>query len=219
MVNATTSTLATMGSNELLRFTNCQALLPDGSLPSDISTYSLHVDPVSGKIVDGQEAFFDGKSAFTQSIDLDGDFLVPGFIDVQINGGYGVDFSDFDDSSASSDDASAAADYLARFDTFAQRILETGVTSFVPTIITQKAESYRKVSPPLPIGGNVESQRTDFLLAGYRCIRSFRCLHRGPDQARRLLWGITAKDRSCRRTKRAPTARRSSERPKMASRR
>lgn len=141
-----TSTSAGSSGRQLLRFTNCQALLPDGCLPTDISTYSLHVDPAIGRIIDGQAAFFDSKSAFTQTIDLDGDYLVPGFIDVQINGGYGIDFSDFGDEQASLPLEQVAAQYLERLDSFARQILETGVTSFVPTIITQKAEVYRQVS-------------------------------------------------------------------------
>lgn len=123
--------------SSLLRFTNCQALLPDGNLPVDPTTYSLHVDPSTGKIVDGQSAFFDAQTAFTETIDLEGDYLVPGFIDVQINGGYGVDFSEFDGDQA---------EYLEKLDEFSRRILETGVTSFVPTIITQAGEAYRQVS-------------------------------------------------------------------------
>ncbi|EST07677.1 Metal-dependent hydrolase, composite domain protein [Kalmanozyma brasiliensis GHG001] len=136
MPTSTTSS----ASEGLLRFTNCLALRPDGSLPSDPTTYSLHVDPAAGKIVDGQSAFFSSSLAFTSTIDLGGDYLVPGFIDVQINGGYGVDFSEYDGD---------AKTYLDALDLFAQRILETGVTSFVPTIITQNAERYREILPLL----------------------------------------------------------------------
>ncbi|GAK63560.1 putative n-acetylglucosamine-6-phosphate deacetylase from carbohydrate esterase family CE9 [Moesziomyces antarcticus] len=139
-----TSTASTSNgrSDGLLRFTNCQALLPDGTLPADMTTYSLHVDPAVGKIIDGQSAFFDAHAAFAHTIDLEGDYLVPGFIDVQINGGYGVDFSELDEASP----AQADKKYLAGLDLFATRILETGVTSFVPTIITQKSDAYRKAS-------------------------------------------------------------------------
>lgn len=135
-----TSTTLPHPSSGLLRFTNCQALLPDGSLPLDPTSYSLHVDPLSGKIVDGQSAFFDQLTAFSTTIDLEGDYLVPGFIDVQINGGYGVDFSDLKEQHVTGER------YLEKLDEFATKVVETGVTSFVPTIITQVAESYRKVS-------------------------------------------------------------------------
>ena len=141
---STTPSHTTEYPSGLIRFTNCQALLPDGSLPADPTSYSLFIDPVSGRIVDGQHAFFDAQTAFSTTIDLGGDFLVPCFIDVQINGGYGVDFSEFTDGDEQG--------YLARLDEFSKRIVETGVTSFVPTIITQKADAYRKVrtlsSPP-----------------------------------------------------------------------
>ena len=117
----------------LLKFTNCSALRPDGSVSH---SFSLLVDPESGKIVDGQSAFFSGQSTFTEVIDLGGNLLSPGFIDVQINGAFGVDFSEFDDPKS----------FVNRLDHFASNIVSTGVTSFVPTIITQKPEVYRKVS-------------------------------------------------------------------------
>ncbi|SJX61806.1 uncharacterized protein SRS1_12790 [Sporisorium reilianum f. sp. reilianum] len=149
----------------MFKFTNCQALLPDGTLSLDMTTYSLHVDPTTGKIVDGQSAFFDSHAAFTESIDLDGDFLVPGFIDVQINGGYGVDFSEFDGDEHG---------YLRRLDEFAQRILETGVTSFVPTIITQKSEAYRKILPLLA----PRSRPNQATSLGYHCEGPFLSPHK-----------------------------------------
>lgn len=130
----------------LLRFTNCRALLPDGNLPLDILKYMLHVDPTTGKIVDGQKAFYQEKLAFSRTIDLDGDYLVPGFIDVQVNGGFGIDFSDYDDGNSSVSSAEKASAYLERLQKFSRRIVETGVTSFVPTIITQTAEAYQQVS-------------------------------------------------------------------------
>jgi N-acetylglucosamine-6-phosphate deacetylase len=53
-------------------------------------------------------------------------YLAPGFIDLQINGAYGYDFS--------VDGAGAAA--------VAARLPETGVTAFLPTVITSPFESY-----------------------------------------------------------------------------
>lgn len=196
------STAASSSSrSQLLRFTNCQALLPDGSLPSDISTYSLHVDPVKGKIIDGQSAFFDSKSAFTQTIDLDGDYLVPGFIDVQINGGYGIDFSDYGDEQASLPLDQLAAQYLERLDSFSRQIIETGVTSFVPTIITQKAEMYRQVSL-------VSQNHMHTSLTRLSPSRYCHYLHREQRLDRPTRSDTTAKGRSCRLTRKALTARR-----------
>ncbi|SPO23220.1 related to N-acetylglucosamine-6-phosphate deacetylase [Ustilago trichophora] len=163
-----TSTTLPHPSSGLLRFTNCQALLPDGSLPLDPTTYSLHVDPVSGKIVDGQSAFFDQLTAFSTTIDLEGDYLVPGFIDVQINGGYGVDFSDL------KEEDTTGERYLENLDEFARKVVETGVTSFVPTIITQVAESYRKILPLLAPRAK-PNQATSL---GYHCEGPFLSPHK-----------------------------------------
>ncbi len=52
--------------------------------------------------------------------------IVPGFIDVQVNGAYGYDFTS---------DASSVAEVAAK-------LPATGVTGFVPTIITSKFEEY-----------------------------------------------------------------------------
>ena len=46
------------------------------------------------------------------------------------------------------DDDGGEQRYLRGLDKVAKRILETGCTSFVPTIITQKEELYAKVSRP-----------------------------------------------------------------------
>ncbi|PWN50657.1 Metallo-dependent hydrolase [Violaceomyces palustris] len=128
----------------LIKFQNCSALQPDGSL---VDNFCLFVDPSTGKIVDGQHAFYAQSIGFTQVVDLGGHLLSPGFIDVQINGAYGIDFSSFDESDETYH--LAAKNYLAKLDEFSKKILATGVTSFVPTIITQKASSYRKILPLL----------------------------------------------------------------------
>jgi N-acetylglucosamine-6-phosphate deacetylase len=55
--------------------------------------------------------------------------IVPGFIDLQFNGGFGCDFT--------SDPESVS--------TCAVRLPETGVTSFLPTVITSPFDGYRNV--------------------------------------------------------------------------
>jgi N-acetylglucosamine-6-phosphate deacetylase len=61
---------------------------------------------------------------------------------VQINGAYGIDFSELNVDEPDGGESS----YLAGLDHVAKRIVETGCTSFVPTIITQKEELYAKVT-------------------------------------------------------------------------
>lgn len=74
----------------------------------------------NGKIIPQQE-----KADYT--IDVHGMILAPGYIDLQINGGFGVDFS---------------VD-PHRVQEVADRLPQNGVTSFLPTIITVNKESYR----------------------------------------------------------------------------
>jgi len=76
-------------------------------------------------------------------IDASGLLVVPGFIDLQVNGGYGHDFTADPDS----------------IPLVAGRLPETGVTSFLPTVITSPLERYRKaldvVSSPPSTGAHV----------------------------------------------------------------
>ncbi|TFK74577.1 Metallo-dependent hydrolase [Pluteus cervinus] len=118
--------------NGLVCFTNCLLPQEDGSLVEK----DLWIDESRGVILDAQRTFFLRKERPARIVDLGGNILSPGFIDVQINGGYGFDFSVYD----GDDDA-----YRAGMKTVAERIIETGVTSLVPTIITQESALYPKL--------------------------------------------------------------------------
>lgn len=71
--------------------------------------------------------------------DCGGRILAPGFIDVQINGGFGVDFS------KATEDVGSGVALVAR------RLLSHGVTSFCPTLVTSPPEVYHKVLPQIPV--------------------------------------------------------------------
>lgn len=58
---------------------------------------------------------------------FDADLVAPGFVDLQYNGGFGVEIG-------------AAADAIALV---AARLPATGVTSFLPTLVSLRAEAYR----------------------------------------------------------------------------
>ncbi|KAJ4483511.1 carbohydrate esterase family 9 protein [Lentinula aciculospora] len=118
--------------NGLVCFTNCFLPQEDGSLIEK----DLWIDERRGIILDAQKTFFMRKERPDKVIDLGGNILSPGLIDMQINGAYGFDFSVFD----GDDDA-----YKNSLQDVAERIVETGVTSFVPTLITQERSLYPQI--------------------------------------------------------------------------
>ncbi|XP_077415776.1 N-acetylglucosamine-6-phosphate deacetylase [Vanacampus margaritifer] len=92
-----------------------------------------------GKILDPEKLFFDEQAYADKQLDCGGAIVAPGFIDVQINGGYGVDFS------RDSDDIGAGISLVAR------KLLEHGVTSFCPTLVTSPPHVYHKVLPQIKV--------------------------------------------------------------------
>uniref|UniRef100_A0A0A9YEJ9 N-acetylglucosamine-6-phosphate deacetylase n=1 Tax=Lygus hesperus TaxID=30085 RepID=A0A0A9YEJ9_LYGHE len=68
------------------------------------------------------------------TIDLGKDtILAPGFIDLQINGGFGIDFT-----SSLGEDSSGLQE-------IASKLLQYGVTSFCPTIVSSTPDNYEKI--------------------------------------------------------------------------
>lgn len=92
-----------------------------------------------GRILDPEKLFFDEQGFADERVDCEGSIIAPGFIDVQINGGYGVDFSQ------------ASEHVGSGLSVVAQRILEHGVTSFCPTLVTSPPEVYHKVLPQVKV--------------------------------------------------------------------
>ncbi|GAA5961592.1 hypothetical protein JCM21900_006645 [Sporobolomyces salmonicolor] len=119
----------------ITRFTNCSLAMPDGSLAED----DLFIDTDAGTIISGQDYFFSSRRSVDRVVDLGGAILAPGLIDAQINGAYGVDFSCYDND----------ADYIKGLNAVSREIVETGTTSYVPTVITQRKELYPTILPLL----------------------------------------------------------------------
>uniref|UniRef100_A0A3P9MB18 N-acetylglucosamine-6-phosphate deacetylase n=1 Tax=Oryzias latipes TaxID=8090 RepID=A0A3P9MB18_ORYLA len=92
-----------------------------------------------GKILDPEKLFFDELGYADERVDCENGIIAPGFIDIQINGGYGIDFSQ------PSDDVDGGVSFVAR------KILEHGVTSFCPTLVTSPPEVYHKVLPRIKV--------------------------------------------------------------------
>jgi N-acetylglucosamine-6-phosphate deacetylase len=65
------------------------------------------------------------------------------YIDVQINGAYGYDFSDLPPADEFPTVEAQDSEYLRRLEFVASRLVETGVTSFVPTIIVSRTDSIK----------------------------------------------------------------------------
>ncbi|KAG2369910.1 Metallo-dependent hydrolase [Suillus spraguei] len=125
--------MAATTSNDLICFTNCFLPQEDGGLIEK----DLWIDERRGVILDAQRTFFLRKERPDTIIDLGGNILSPGFIDTQINGGFGFDFSVYD-----GDDKT----YRDGLKLVAERIIETGVTAktFYPKLLNL----LRPWSPP-----------------------------------------------------------------------
>lgn len=83
-------------------------------------------------IVNPEPVFFDEKVTAGIQVDCRGATIAPGYIDLQINGGMGIDFSH------SVDTIEEAVKKVAK------GVLPFGVTSFCPTVVTSPPEVYHK---------------------------------------------------------------------------
>ena len=95
----------------------------------------LWISSVTGKILRSQEVFYEHHVVPDEVIDLEGKVLAPGFIDVQFNGAFGFDFSTIPE------DMSTYSKGLKRLN---KHLVRTGVTSYLPTIPSQRPEVYHK---------------------------------------------------------------------------
>ncbi|CAF9924798.1 MAG: hypothetical protein GOMPHAMPRED_003712 [Gomphillus americanus] len=115
---------------QLIRFTNGQLAQGNTLTKSD-----LYIDTSTGKITNGQDLFFSQQTSPIKTIDLHGQILAPGFIDVQINGCYGLDFS------------LPSTNYASELARVKQELVKTGVTSFLPTLTSQAPAVYAQTLP------------------------------------------------------------------------
>ncbi|KAF5304532.1 hypothetical protein FQA39_LY09583 [Lamprigera yunnana] len=109
-----------------VKFKNCRIL-------RNHQIIDEHLWVRNGKIVNPEKVFFDEKIKADVVIDCKGAIIAPGFIDIQINGGFGIDFSNI------VDNIEDRVDYVSK------RLLQYGVTSFCPTIVTSPVAVYYNV--------------------------------------------------------------------------
>ena len=113
----------------LVRFTNCTLAFDGESITRD-----LYICGTSGKILEEPSA-----EQVTTTIDLGGRVLSPGLIDVQLNGAIGVNFSDV----PATDEGMEG--YITGLRNTFVGLIKTGVTSFLPTLVTAKSDDFKRV--------------------------------------------------------------------------
>lgn len=119
-------------TSNITKFTNGR-LVHDGALLNA----DLWVDSNTGKILSSQSAFYGRGAVADKIVDLKGKILSPGLIDVQLNGAHGFNFS-FPDSH-----------YATRLQATERKLIKSGVTSYIPTVTSNKSEVYHAVLPYL----------------------------------------------------------------------
>ncbi|KAK2014220.1 N-acetylglucosamine-6-phosphate deacetylase [Colletotrichum eremochloae] len=121
--------------NGITKFTNCRLVKGDALVQEDI-----WISSVTGKIIHSQAAFFDDLSLPDETINLGGRIVSPGLIDCQLNGAFGFNFSTLLDD---------MTQYGKKVRELNKKLVATGVTSYVPTLTSQRPELYQKALPHL----------------------------------------------------------------------
>ncbi|KAJ3545908.1 hypothetical protein NM208_g2274 [Fusarium decemcellulare] len=125
----------------ITRFTNCR-IVKDGKLVEEDVWFSSK----TGTILSSQSTFFDQNALPDESIDLGGRIVSPGLIDVQLNGAFGFNFSTL---------LRNGDEYAKEVRTVNRRLVATGVTSYAPTLTSQKPELYQQALPYLGPSGRL----------------------------------------------------------------
>ncbi|OCF73798.1 N-acetylglucosamine-6-phosphate deacetylase [Kwoniella mangroviensis CBS 8886] len=123
-----------MTSERYIQLTNIHLILPSGALSA---LTSLYIDTNTGLICSPPSSSSGVDEILT--IDLKGHWVSPGMIDIQINGAFGIDLSDFTDEKT----------YVDGFKKMSEGLCKIGVTGFLPTIISQTKENYHSILPLL----------------------------------------------------------------------
>lgn len=120
-----------------IQFTNCVLAIDGVEVKKD-----LYMSSTTGTILpdDALHSTPQGGGDKHAIIDLGGRLVAPGMIDIQLNGALGFDFSMIPEP-----DAQMPA-YAAQYRDVCRGWIETGVTSFLPTVVTNPADAFRKVS-------------------------------------------------------------------------
>lgn len=108
-----------------------------------LANTEVYVNTKTGKIVNEEEF---QKGPELAAIDLKGKILAPGFIDVQNNGIYGVNFS-VAETGNSDHPRQKETLFRERYRDAMKKYLSTGVTALCPTMTSTRKEVYQKMLP------------------------------------------------------------------------
>ncbi|CAF1237426.1 unnamed protein product [Rotaria sordida] len=112
----------------IYRFRNCTLMRNHALIIDDL--WIRH-----GKIIDPEKIFFDEKIQANIEYDCQGVLIAPGYIDLQINGAFGHDFS-----SPNEVNENILIDV-------ARKLTSHGVTAFLPTIVSSSIDTYKILLP------------------------------------------------------------------------
>lgn len=133
-IKAANPKISWLPTMSLTKYTN-GFICDDGRLTQG----SVYVDNATQKIVTAPTS--DAK--VTKVVDLHGEILAPGYIDIQNNGIYGVNFSNLTSDASDADTRRFERDYHQAM----KQYLTTGVTLICPTVTSNFPNVYPKVLP------------------------------------------------------------------------
>lgn len=116
---------------QIIHFTNCYLADHRKLIKQD-----LFVDVISGIIIEKPINYLDLE---VEIIDLNELIISPGFIDVQINGCFGLDYS------TTFNDESSKAQFVRNYNYSMEKLLNFGVTSICPTVTSSFPDVYKDV--------------------------------------------------------------------------
>ncbi|KAK6460187.1 N-acetyl-glucosamine-6-phosphate deacetylase [Scheffersomyces coipomensis] len=117
------------------KFTNCN-LIDNGKV---YKSTDLYINNQTKKIAHPPH----NKKLITNTIDLQGNYLAPGFLDIQNNGIYGLNYSNLNENSNEND----IRMFKSFYNDAMQKYLTTGVTGVCPTVTSNFPAVYKKVLP------------------------------------------------------------------------
>ncbi|KAH6678559.1 hypothetical protein B0J14DRAFT_535042 [Halenospora varia] len=135
------SSMPAAGGEVITKFTNCLLLDPN---TLTLTSSDLWVSSLTGRILSSQVLFYGIHRVPDQIVDLGGRILAPGLIDVQLNGAFGFNFSHIPEN---------PSEYGKTLRQVNKRLVETGVTSYVPTLTSSPQEVYKNALPFLGPSG------------------------------------------------------------------